>query len=77
MNRRIKRAEVSPADKLFVTAGTLAEMLECGRETAKNIGKAAGARVQFGGLVRYDIGIVREYLNSLPQAKNKQGASHV
>lgn len=52
-------------NSLFVSAETLAGMLDCGRASADKIGKAAGARVQIGKSVRYSVAKVQQYLDSL------------
>lgn len=68
MNRRKKRNTDKP---VYLNAESLAAALDCGRLTADRIGKAAGARVQYGRCVRYDLEKVKAYLNQLAE---EQGA---
>ena len=53
------------ADSIYVSADTLAGLLDCGKNSAMRVGRESGARVQFGGCVRYDVSKVKDYLNSL------------
>lgn len=62
-----KRSNRNQSETMFATAETLAGLLECGRGTADKIGKEAGARVQYGKCVRYNVEKVRDYLNSLTE----------
>lgn len=61
MLKRSSRA----VDGIYVSADTLAGLLDCGKNTAMRVGKEAGARIQFGGCVRYDVSKVKDYLGSL------------
>lgn len=58
----MKRKERNVGKQLYVGAETLAAMLECGRASADKIGRAAGARVEFGRVVRYNVQAVNDYL---------------
>ena len=40
-------------------------MLDCGRSTAVKIGIEAGARMQIGRRVLYNVDAVRKYLNEI------------
>lgn len=62
-----KRKERNNGNALYLDAQGLAEILCCGRNKADEIGKAAGARVQFGGMVRYSVAKVDAYLQSLTE----------
>lgn len=55
-------------DNLAVSAEGLAQMLDCGRSTAVKIGIRAGARVQVGRRVLYNVDAVRRYLNEIREA---------
>ena len=50
---------------LAVNAETLSEMLDCGRSTAVKVGVDAGARIQIGRRVLYNVSIVERYLNGI------------
>ena len=43
----------------------LREMLNCGRETAVRIGTEAGARIQIGRRVLWNVDKVQKYLDSI------------
>ena len=66
-----KEKQNGTVERIFVGAETLAGMLDCGRVTAAKIGSDAGARVQYGKCVRYDVAKVRAYLSGLTE---EQGA---
>lgn len=64
----IKTAERdNTAPKIAVSIDTLAGMLDCGKPTARQIGAAAGARVQIGKRVLYTVDKVNAYLNDLAE----------
>ena len=50
-------------DNLAVSGEGLARILDCGRATAVRIGIEAGARMQIGRRVLYNVDAVRRYLN--------------
>ena len=50
---------------LALSAEGLALRLDCGRATAVQIGNAAGARMQIGRRVLYNVDAVRRYLNEI------------
>ena len=45
----------------------LQAMLNCGRKTATDIGTKAGARIQIGRRVLWNVGKVQKYLDSISQ----------
>lgn len=51
--------------KLAVSTETLCGVLDCGRATAVKIGTDAGARIQIGRRVLYDLDAVERYLNAI------------
>lgn len=46
-----------------VNTNSLAEVLDCGRATAVKIGDLAGARVQIGKRVLWNLNKVRDYID--------------
>ena len=52
-----------------VTVAKLAEKLRVSEKTARGIGNAAGARVQIGGRVLFDLAIVRKHLATVNYRK--------
>lgn len=62
-----KRKTRNNDNALYLDAEGLAAVLSCGRNKADEIGKAAGARVKFGGMVRYNIQMVDAFLQSLKE----------
>lgn len=64
-----KENQSGTVERLFVGAETLAGMLDCGRVTAAKIGSDAGARVQYGKCVRYDVAKVKAYLAGLTETQ--------
>ena len=63
----MKKTIRSKDNALYVDTKTLAEMLDCGLNTAEKIGRAAGARVKIGRFVRYSIDKVKVYLDSFTE----------
>ncbi len=55
-------------DNLAVSGEALAQILDCGRATAVKIGIEAGARMQIGRRVLYNVDAVRRYLNEIREA---------
>lgn len=56
------RKTESAKNRLAVDSFELQSMLGCGRGAAREIGEAAGARVQIGRRVLWNVDKVREYL---------------
>ena len=59
-----KRKERQTEHALYVSADTLAGMLDVGRAKAVAVGIAAGARIQIGSAVRFSVARVEQYLNA-------------
>lgn len=51
------------ADRLTVTTEELQALLGCGRKTTVDIGEQAGARVQWGKRVLWNVAKVKVYLD--------------
>ena len=58
-------------NKITVNTKRLAEYLDCGRATAVKIGAAAGARVQIGKRVLWNIELIQKYINSTSSRINR------
>lgn len=52
-------------DKLTVDTQGLQNLLDCGRVTAVEIGSLAGARIEMGKRVLWNVNKVRQYLNAI------------
>ena len=50
-------------EKLTITTDRLQAMLGCGRKSAVQIGDLAGARIQLGKRVLWNVSKVRDYVN--------------
>lgn len=53
------------SDRLTANTETLAECLDCGRSTAVKIGTAAGAKIQMGKRILWNVRKVQRYLDSI------------
>ena len=51
--------------RLAVSAEVLAQMLDCGRATAVKIGSEAGARIQIGRRVLWNVNKVQQYIDNM------------
>ena len=56
---------VQLSDRLTANTETLAEYLDCGRSTAVKIGEAAGAKIQMGKRILWNVRKVQRYLDSI------------
>lgn len=63
--RRTATRSTGTNDKMTVNINTLADMLDCGIDTARKVGTSAGARVQIGTRVLYRTDKVNEYLERM------------
>lgn len=63
---KTKNAEINDS-RILVTTTELCEMLGCGRKSALEIGKSAGARVEMGRLVRWNISKINRYLETVSE----------
>lgn len=52
-------------ENLTVNVATLSEILDCGRATAVKIGDDAGAKIQIGRRVLYNVSVIERYLNAM------------
>lgn len=66
MNVELKREPDTP-DLKTVDTPTLQKMLSAGRPTALKIGQAAGARIQVGKKVLWNVRKVEVYLDKIAQ----------
>lgn len=62
-----KRSGETVNQKLAVDTSELRTMLSCGRDTAVKVGTEAGARIQIGKRVLWNVDKVREHLNSISE----------
>lgn len=65
MRATLKDANVK--DKKMVDTTELQRMLCCGRKTAVDIGTAAGARIQQGRRVFWNVKKVQQYLDAISE----------
>lgn len=61
----LKTANRSTKDTEFITVSTdrLAELLDCGKSTARNIGEKAGAKIKIGRRTLWNIEKIKTYLS--------------
>lgn len=60
-----KEEKINLCDKLTVDTQGLQNLLDCGRVTAVEIGSLAGARIEMGKRVLWNVNKVRQYLNAI------------
>lgn len=60
-----KNNEIKLCEKLALDTTDLMQVLSCGRSTAVEIGEAAGARIQIGKRVLWNVEIIQSYLDSI------------
>ena len=60
-----KNNEVKLSEKMALDTTDLMKVLSCGRSTAVEIGEAAGARIQIGKRVLWNVEIIQRYLNGI------------
>lgn len=60
----LKTTNRSTKDTEFITVSTdrLAELLDCGKSTARNIGEKAGAKIKIGRRTLWNIEKIKAYL---------------
>ncbi len=61
----MRQDETRACDKLAVDAAELQALLGCGRHTAEKIGMEAKAKIQIGKRVLWNVGRLRDYLDSI------------
>ena len=57
--------EARNIDKICVTTEGLQDLLDCGRATAVEIGGQAGARIEVGKRLLWNVSKVQKYLDSI------------
>lgn len=67
MNKTANKS-VHLSERITANTDTLAECLDCGKNTAVKIGEAAGAKIQIGKRVLWNVGKVQSYLDSIATA---------
>lgn len=67
MRATYKNADMATEKKLAVDTKELQEMLGCGRFTAYEIGTQAGARMQLGKRVLWNVNKVKAYLDCISE----------
>ena len=63
--------EARNIDKICVTTEGLQDLLDCGRATAVEIGGQAGARIEVGKRLLWNVSKVKSYIDSLAEEQNK------
>lgn len=63
--RKTEKAETE--NRFAVDVYTLAKMLDCGEQTARQIGSDAGAVMRFGRRVLYNVNKIQIYLDSVSE----------
>ena len=63
--------EARNIDKICVTTDGLQDLLDCGRATAVEIGGQAGARIEVGKRLLWNVSKVQSYIDSLAEEQNK------
>lgn len=67
MNKTSKNNNIPSFCKSSVDTKELQEMLSCGRVTALQIGNNAGARIQIGKRVLWNVRKINDYLDSISE----------
>lgn len=62
---RTKKNDAHFSNMITANTETLAESLDCGRSTAVKIGEAAGAKIQIGKRVLWNVRKIRNYLDGI------------
>lgn len=63
--------EARNIDKICVTTESLQDLLDCGRATAVEIGRQAGARIEVGKRLLWNVSKIQSYIDSLSEEQNK------
>lgn len=63
--RKTTDFKLKNTDKLLVSTENLQAMLDCGRQSAIEIGKLAGARHRIGRRVFWNVQKVKDYLDEM------------
>lgn len=62
-----KTTESTADHPITVDINKLMSMLSCGKASARKIGEAAGAKINIGRRVLYNVGKVEDYLDHLAE----------
>lgn len=62
MNRTTTRYDKDPMNNITINTDTLAELLDCGKATARKIGNDAHARIQIGRRTLWNVEKIKQYL---------------
>ncbi len=65
MNATRQFNNIDIQSKIAITTSELQSMLSCGRYSAIQVGEAAGAKVQFGKRVFWNVQKIKEYINEI------------
>lgn len=71
MRKTKTNGEARNIDKICVTTEGLQDLLDCGRATAVEIGGQAGARIEVGKRLLWNVSKVQSYIDSLAEEQNK------
>lgn len=63
--------EARNIDKICVTTDDLQDLLDCGRVTAVQIGEQAGARIEIGKRLLWNVSKIQLYIDMLAEEQNK------
>ena len=67
MRATIINSDVSEQNRLAVDTRGLQNLLSCGRVTAVQIGEDAGARIEIGRRVFWNVSKIKDYLDVISQ----------
>ena len=65
MNATTPNNTIRTLDKLSVTTEELADLLSCGRKTAVDIGRDAGACIQYGKRILWNVSRIKVHLDAI------------
>lgn len=71
MRKTKTNGEARNIDKICVTTEGLQDLLDCGRVTAVQIGGQAGARIEVGKRLLWNVSKVQSYIDRLAEEQNK------
>ena len=63
MNKTTQIKDIDWTNQITVNTDTLAELLDCGKVTARKIGSDANARIRIGRRTLWNIDKIRSYLS--------------
>ncbi len=65
MNATTRNNSIDIINKLAITTEELQALLSCGRKTAVDIGRDAGACIQYGKRILWNVSLIQIHLNSV------------